>query len=313
MVKLKRLLLFSGILLFLCCGLFSQPSSLQHSGFVSDYAKTLAAGEKQSLENFLRSVENETGAEVAVVIIESLEGASIEHYANELFNTWGIGKKGKNNGALVLVSMKDRRIRIEVGYGLEPVLPDGLCGRIIRDEITPKFKRGNYYEGLHLGVTAISKALKGETPPYSAQKKTEPQGFFVFFIIWNAFLLFFAFSLFHIIGIAVYLSALIILGIWVLTAGPAFGIGFSETTVLFMLVPFFLVFFMGLFAPVIFAVITWRLKKRYKNRWKEHIPAHLKKTISYSGSSGGFRSGGSRSGGGFGGGFSGGGGASGGW
>jgi len=311
MLTLKKFICSGGLFLFLSC-LFAEIPALKPSGFVNDYAGILSSREKEELENMVESIEEETSAEIAILLIDSLEGNSVEEYAAELFNSWGIGKKDKNNGVLILASLQERRIRIEVGYGLEPVLPDGLCGRIIRERIAPSFREGNYHKGLALGVDSIARAVKGEPSslPRAPSGKNGKEGLFFFILIWNAFLLFFSFGLFHKTGVLIFLSALALFGSISLFSGK--GIDSPETAALLVFIPFFLVFFMGMFAPVIFAVIRWRLKKKYKSRWKEYLPKHMKKAMSYSGSRGSFSSGGS-SGGGFGGGSSGGGGASGGW
>ncbi|HNS32198.1 MAG TPA: TPM domain-containing protein [bacterium] len=312
MLKIKRVLLFSAMLMLFSCRIFAQPASLQYSGFINDYTGTLKEEEKQALENLVRSIEKETTAEIAAALVENLAGDSIENYASELFNTWAIGKKEKDNGVLILVSLQEKKIRIEVGYGLEPVLPDGLCGRIIRDAITPEFKKGNYYEGLTFGINEILKAVKGEPLPSAPSKDAEQPGLIFFFVFWHIFLAFFSFGLFRKTGIALYLSVLLISGLLALAAGK--NISFPQVMALLIMAPFLFVFLMGMLAPIIFAVTAWKLKKKYKGRWKKHLPDYMKESMVYSGSSGGFRGGGGGSfGGGFGGGSSGGGGASGGW
>ena len=92
----------------------------------------------------LRDVEQQTTAEIAVVTVPSLDGMTVEEYASRLFKAWGIGKKGRDNGVLVLVAPTEHKMRIEVGYGLEAVLPDGLAGQIVRTECLPRFKEGDY-------------------------------------------------------------------------------------------------------------------------------------------------------------------------
>src|SRR5687768_7244828 len=101
-------------------------------GPVNDLAGVLAPEAEQAIKSRIRAVEAATTAEIAVVTVRSLEGETVETYANRLFNQWGIGKKGKDNGVLILAAIEDRKIRIEVGYGLEGTLPDGRCGQIIR-------------------------------------------------------------------------------------------------------------------------------------------------------------------------------------
>jgi uncharacterized protein len=97
------------------------------------------------------------------VTVTSLEGLSIEEYANRLFADWGIGKQAQDNGVLLLVAPAERRVRIEVGYGLEGNLPDGLAGEIIRTDIIPEFQQGNLRRGIGRGLDRISRVVRGAT------------------------------------------------------------------------------------------------------------------------------------------------------
>src|SRR6476660_7607280 len=106
-------------------------------GYVNDFAGVIDAPTAAELERLIRETRAQTTAEMAVVTVKSLDGMSIEEYAVRLFAAWGIGKKEKDNGVLILVAPTERRIRIEVGYGLEEILPDARTGRIIREEILP--------------------------------------------------------------------------------------------------------------------------------------------------------------------------------
>lgn len=126
---------------------------------VQDFAHVLPPRVAAELETLSRDMDEKTTAELAVVTVDSLEGMTVEDYANKLFNQWGIGKKDVNNGVLLLVAMKERRMRIEVGYGLEPLLTDGLCGEIRDEEIIPYFKRKDYATGIEKGARAIAGIL----------------------------------------------------------------------------------------------------------------------------------------------------------
>lgn len=134
------------------------------TGYVNDFASVLTEDDRTYLEDFLRAVERDTTAEVVVATVTSLDGLSIEAYANRLFMDWGIGKKAQDNGVLLLVAPADRRVRIEVGYGLEGRLNDGLAGEIIRTAIVPEFQQGNLRRGIGRGLDRISQVVRGKTP-----------------------------------------------------------------------------------------------------------------------------------------------------
>ena len=140
---------------------------------------TLTEAQKQALENKLVAYDDSTSNQIAVVIINSLEGYDVADYALHLFRKWGIGNKKTNNGVLVLVAKEDRKLRIEVGYGLEGVIPDITAGHIMEESITPAFKEGNYYRGLDKGTDDIIKAAAGEykAPANYGKRKSKGIGF----------------------------------------------------------------------------------------------------------------------------------------
>lgn len=148
-------------------------STVKIRQYVTDETGTLRPQEISQLRQVLKDFEDSTSNQIVVHIIKSLDGMPIEMVAYDIAKKNGIGQKGKNNGALLLIAMNEKRIRIEVGYGLEGALPDALCGRIIENEITPSFKNGNYYEGILNGVNAIISATKGEYKSGKSQKGTE--------------------------------------------------------------------------------------------------------------------------------------------
>ena len=129
---------------------------------VSDYAGVLSRAQASSLESLLLDLERTTGAQVAVVILPSLEGGQIDDFANHLYERWGIGKKGEDNGALLLVALKDRKVRIEVGYGLEGILPDAKAGRIADKAILPAFRQNRYAEGVIGGAYALAQVIAAD-------------------------------------------------------------------------------------------------------------------------------------------------------
>ncbi|MFH1856283.1 MAG: TPM domain-containing protein [Candidatus Omnitrophota bacterium] len=150
-------------LIFLFTGTLSaQENFPQYTGYVNDFSGVLSAPDKIKLENLLFRLEQKTTAQVAVVSIDTVNPLDIESYAVQLFEQWGIGQKGKDNGVLLLVAVKDKNLRIEVGYGLEGAIPDALANRIIADIIVPSFKQGNYSKGITDGVFAVTKLVADE-------------------------------------------------------------------------------------------------------------------------------------------------------
>ena len=130
-------------------------------GYVSDFAGALTDAQRDALEARLKALDASDSTQVAVVVIKSLEGEALEDFSVRLAQGWGIGRKGKDNGALLLVALEDRAVRIEVGYGLEERLTDALSGMIIRNQIVPAFKQGDYAGGIQAGVEAIAAVVRG--------------------------------------------------------------------------------------------------------------------------------------------------------
>jgi len=118
------------------------------SGPVNDYAAILSADEKETLESFLLALDRQTGVQIAVLTIPSLEGESLESFSLKTVEQWKLGQQGEDNGALLLVSLEDRAVRIETGYGLEGTLTDAKSGLIIRNVIAPRFREGKYGAGV---------------------------------------------------------------------------------------------------------------------------------------------------------------------
>ena len=164
MIKSQRLIRFLiiGVIVFSFTQVFIQGKDIKFSkplGYVSDYARILSPAQNNLLTNLIGELERKTSAEVAVVTIDTLAGISIEEYAVNLFEQWGIGKKGEDNGILLLVAMKERKVRIEVGYGLEGTITDGTAGKIIHEKIVPSFKNGDYEEGLFNATITIANLI----------------------------------------------------------------------------------------------------------------------------------------------------------
>ena len=125
-------------------------------GSVNDFAEVLSQEEEATLTALLEKLEQDTTAEVAVATVTTLDGLSVEEYANRLFAEWGIGRRGKDNGVLILVAPGQREMRIEVGYGLEGVLPDGLAGEVIRTNFLPSFRDNDYGAGIVSGTRLVA-------------------------------------------------------------------------------------------------------------------------------------------------------------
>jgi len=124
-------------------------------GRVNDHAALLSPTVKQQLTQRLAAHEQSTGVQIAILTIDSLGGVPVEDFSIRVVETWKLGKKGKDDGVLLLVSKADHKMRIEVGYGLEGVLPDITAGRITRDIMAPQFRKGNYEAGIAEAVEAI--------------------------------------------------------------------------------------------------------------------------------------------------------------
>jgi uncharacterized protein len=137
---------------------------------VNDLAGMLSPGGAQTLEERLAGFERETGHQIAVLTIPSLEGDAIEDFGIRVAEAWKIGKKGFDNGAILIIAQKERKLRIEVGYGLEGVLPDAIASRIIREVIVPRFRDGDFSGGIVAGVNAILQVTKGEHLPEAARR-----------------------------------------------------------------------------------------------------------------------------------------------
>jgi uncharacterized protein len=151
----------------------AQPvSQLKPVGYLNDFAHVLDAGTIAQLESTCHQIDQKAHAQIAVVTIQSLDGSEIESYAVDLFKQWGIGNKASNRGVLILLATEDRRYRLEVGYGLEPILPDGKVGGIGREAV-PLLKQGDYNGAVLLMTSRVAEViaqdagiqLEGPSPP----------------------------------------------------------------------------------------------------------------------------------------------------
>jgi len=145
-------------------GLFASAGSavdwkaLKPQGYVSDFARVIDPTSKSQLEAYCAAVERSTGAQLAFVTIATLEGEPVEDVANTIYRGWGVGQKGKNEGILLLLAINDRRNRLEVGYGLEPILPDGFAGSVLR-EMRPALRQQHYGEALMAAADTIGNTV----------------------------------------------------------------------------------------------------------------------------------------------------------
>ena len=132
------------------------PVPRMPSNYVVDLAGIVEDGFEQRLNGYLKELERKTSAQVVVLTVSSLEGESIDEFAITLaHDTWRLGQKGKDNGALLLIALKDEKYRFEIGYGLEGVLPDSLVGSIGRDYLVPYFRKGDYSAGVYAATLAL--------------------------------------------------------------------------------------------------------------------------------------------------------------
>ena len=270
-----------------------------YQGFVNDYAGLLTPQVKDQLEAKLTQLQKDTTAQVAVVTVKSLEGDTIEDYAVRLFEKWGIGQKDKNNGVLFLVALDDRKIRIEVGYGLEPVITDGRAGRIRDNDVLPSFKKGDYEGGIVAGVNSIEDYIRKGTPPAPLEDNPVKN----IFGDWVVAFLVLSFITVYISGFMARSKSIWLGGIWGTIAGVIIGLAIGGVAALIIV-------------PIIFAGLglgtDYLLSKNYQKQVAAGNSTQWHKTWGGFGGLGG-GSGGGGGFGGFGGGMSGGGGASGGW
>ncbi|MBI4447313.1 MAG: TPM domain-containing protein [Acidobacteria bacterium] len=158
---------------------------------VTDQADLLSPEQEAQLESKLAEFEQQESTQIAVLIIPSLEGEVLEDFSHRAASQWQLGQKGRDNGALLLVALQERRVRIEVGYGLEPKLTDALSRRIIDQEIVPRFQQGNFFEGIDAGITAMMGAVRGTYAPLSTRDKApqfpSPLIPLFLFLLWSLF------------------------------------------------------------------------------------------------------------------------------
>jgi uncharacterized protein len=137
---------------------------------VTDLTGTLDAGQRAGLESRLAAFEAKKGSQIAVLLVPSTQPETIEQYSIRVVDQWKLGRKGIDDGALLLVAKDDRKLRIEVGRGLEGAVPDAVANRIIAEHITPRFKEGDFYGGINAGVDRMIRVIEGEPLPAPKSK-----------------------------------------------------------------------------------------------------------------------------------------------
>ena len=240
------------------------------TGRVVDDANIIDAAARERLGVVLKAHEASTTNQIVVLTVPTIGSTSVEEYAVKVFESWKLGQKGKDNGVLVVVVPNDRKMRIEVGYGLEGTLPDGAAGEIIRTWMTPAFKAGNYSKGIEVGGCALVSRLEGKgdpgVPTPAAASSSSPNGFPD--LPWPQRLL---------IGAFIYG----IIGLFTVIGVMTPGVGWFLYV---FLIPFWLIFPMVIIGPwnaviqlvvylIGFPLAKWRLKK---SQWYEKASSDLK-------------------------------------
>lgn len=172
MIRLINYIWLGSILIFFCAVHAYGLEVPKLKGRVNDYAGMLSSSTKNQLETVLSDLEQTDSTQIVVLTLPSLEGENIDEYAIRVADAWKIGRKKLDNGAILIISKNDRKLRIEVGYGLEGTLTDLMSGRIIRNIIVPQFKTGNFDQGVMDGVQGMIQVVRGEFT--AAQESSRP-------------------------------------------------------------------------------------------------------------------------------------------
>ena len=181
---------------------FAEPTFPVLTGRVVDDANLLSASEKAELTAELKALEEKSSDQVVVVTLPSLQGYAIEDYGYQLGRHWGIGTKPLNNGVLLIVAPNERKVRIEVGRGLEPLVTDAIASIIINTSILPRFRAGNFPEGIKNGVHDIVLALTGDAAELEQRAKArqdadQPAVDWLMVIFWTIIILWIVYSMYR--------------------------------------------------------------------------------------------------------------------
>ena len=177
----RTLLLAAAFLFFAASALAAGETFPKPTGAVNDFAGVIPAQYAGPMENLAREVLEKTGTAIVVATVETIGDNDLNDYANRLYQAWGIGKKGEDKGVLIFLAVKERRVRIETGYGVEGILPDGLAGEILDRYAIPRFRDGDFGKGLAETMAAVSAVvakaagvtLTGAQPPQRRPARTE--------------------------------------------------------------------------------------------------------------------------------------------
>lgn len=155
-------------------------SALKPEGYVSDFARVMDTASKVELERYCKALEDQTGVQIALVTVPSLENEPASDVANVLFRAWGVGQKKSNEGVLLLLAIRERKSRLEVGYGIEPVLPDGAAGEILRT-MRPALRENHFGDAMIAAAREIgnrivaAKKAEGTLPPLRSSRPRSPE------------------------------------------------------------------------------------------------------------------------------------------
>lgn len=183
-------LIVSALLVGVAAGVSAETLPPSPAAYFNDYAGLVSAADAQRLEAKLRQLADQTSTQVVVAVFKNLPSPSLEDFTVRTAESWRVGRKDWDNGAVLFVFVDDRKMRIETGYGLEGALPDQLAGRILDEQVRPRFRAGDWAGGLEAGIDGIIAATRGE---YKAPPKPKPSvpvvpllliAFFVILLVW---------------------------------------------------------------------------------------------------------------------------------
>lgn len=215
---------------------FSQAPLPEIKSYVTDQTGTLSSEEKAALESSLREFEKIKGSQIIVVIVPTTSPEAIEQYSIRLADAVKAGRKGIDDGAILLVAKDDRQVRIEVGYGLEGALTDFTSKRIIDEQIVPRFKQENYFEGIEAGINSMMDVIRGEPLPPPSRKTEENGSHAVEFLPVLFFIGLFLRSIFGRILGGLFTGGLVFILTWIFMGSFFLGILFAIMAFLFILI-----------------------------------------------------------------------------